>query len=558
MAHAAIAFAKAIAPPADDGLHHLDRPRRHQHGDRRRASPTSTGCRCCCCPATSSPAAGPTRCCSRSRISPTARSRRTTASGRCRAISTASRGPSRSSPRCRARMQRADRSGRMRPGDAGAVPGRAGRGLRLSGELLRRARLDAAPHPRPDERELADAAALLAAREEAADRRRRRRALFARPSETLGDFAADARHSGRRDAGRQERRCRTTIRSTWARSASPARAPPTRSRAEADVVLAVGTRLQDFTTGSWALFQNPDAAHHRPQRADASMPASTARCRWSATPRVGARASWPRRSAAGARRAAWTRARREPRRRAGASSPPQRPAPTNAELPSDAQVIGAVQRAARAVRRRRLRRRRPAGRAAQAVAGAARPAATTCEYGYSCMGYEIAGGLGVKMARPDARGDRAWSATASYLMMNSEIATSVMLGLKLTIVVLDNRGFGCINRLQRATGGESFNNLLAARPARDAARRSISPPMPQASARQPRRSTGIAELEAALAARPRGRRAPPSSSSTPIRSPRPRPAATGGTSRCRRCPSAPRCEARARAYESALTRSAGD
>ena len=48
----------------------------------------------------------------------------------------------------------------------------------------------------------------------------------------------------------------------------------------------------------------------------------------------------------------------------------------------------------------------------------------------------------------------------SYLMMNSEIATSVMLGQKLIIVVLDNRGFGCINRLQRATGGESFNNLL--------------------------------------------------------------------------------------------------
>jgi 3D-(3,5/4)-trihydroxycyclohexane-1,2-dione acylhydrolase (decyclizing) len=48
----------------------------------------------------------------------------------------------------------------------------------------------------------------------------------------------------------------------------------------------------------------------------------------------------------------------------------------------------------------------------------------------------------------------------SYLMLNSEIATSVMLGAKLTIVVLDNRGFGCINRLQRATGSESFNNLL--------------------------------------------------------------------------------------------------
>ena len=48
----------------------------------------------------------------------------------------------------------------------------------------------------------------------------------------------------------------------------------------------------------------------------------------------------------------------------------------------------------------------------------------------------------------------------SYMMMNSELATSVMLGLKLTVVVLDNGGFGCINRLQLATGGASFNNLL--------------------------------------------------------------------------------------------------
>src|SRR5690606_713619 len=77
----------------------------------------------------------------------------------------------------------------------------------------------------------------------------------------------------------------------------------------------------------------------------------------------------------------------------------------------------------------------------------------------STMGYEIAGGLGVKMARPEKEvvvmvGD------GSYLMLNSEIATSVMLGLKLIVVLLDNRGFGCINRLQMATGGESFNNLL--------------------------------------------------------------------------------------------------
>ena len=82
------------------------------------------------------------------------------------------------------------------------------------------------------------------------------------------------------------------------------------------------------------------------------------------------------------------------------------------------------------------------------------------EYGYSCMGYEIAGGLGVKMARPQQEvivmvGD------GSYLMMNSEIATSIMLGHKLIIVVLDNRGFGCIERLQQASGSPHFNNMLA-------------------------------------------------------------------------------------------------
>ena len=82
------------------------------------------------------------------------------------------------------------------------------------------------------------------------------------------------------------------------------------------------------------------------------------------------------------------------------------------------------------------------------------------EYGYSCMGYEIAGGLGVKLARPE-REVIVLVGDGSYLMLNSEIATSVMLGVKLTIVVLDNGGFGCIDRLQRATGGEAFNNLLA-------------------------------------------------------------------------------------------------
>ncbi len=133
-------------------------------------------------------------------------------------------------------------------------------------------------------------------------------------------------------------------------------------------------------------------------------------------------------------------------------------AASNAELPSDAQVIGAVHRArgseatlvcAAGGLPGELHKLWPAGA----------PGSYHMEYGYSTMGYEIAGGLGVKLAKPDSDvivmvGD------GSYMMMNSEISSSVMLGAKLTIVVLDNRGFGCINRLQMATGGANFNNLF--------------------------------------------------------------------------------------------------
>jgi 3D-(3,5/4)-trihydroxycyclohexane-1,2-dione acylhydrolase (decyclizing) len=224
---------------------------------------------------------------------------------------------------------------------------------------------------------------------------------------------------------------------------------------EADAVLAVGTRLQDFTTGSWALFRNPerrivglnvqpfDAGKHR------------------ALPLVAdARIGLERLSAALAgRRApeAWSeRARSE--KRGWTASAAEAKAATNAPLPSDAQVIGAVQRAAE-----------PSDIVVCAAGGlpgelhklwdATEPGGYHLEYGYSCMGYEIAGGLGVKMARPE-REVIVMVGDGSYLMMNSEIATSVMLGLKLTVIVLDNRGFGCIDRLQRATGSESFNNLL--------------------------------------------------------------------------------------------------
>ena len=87
------------------------------------------------------------------------------------------------------------------------------------------------------------------------------------------------------------------------------------------------------------------------------------------------------------------------------------------------------------------------------------PKAYHVEYGFSCMGYEIAAGLGVRLAEPD-REVVVMVGDGSYLMLNSEIVTAVAEGLKLTIVVLDNHGFQCILALQRLSGVPDFGNEL--------------------------------------------------------------------------------------------------
>ena len=225
----------------------------------------------------------------------------------------------------------------------------------------------------------------------------------------------------------------------------------------ADVVLAVGTRLQDFTTGSWALFQDAgvrliglnsqpsDAAKHHglPLVADARAGLAALEAGlgdWRAP------LEWT--SRAEAARGAWLD-----------QAQAYIALPQTDALPSDAQVIGVVQRAAQP--------RDVVVCAAGGLPGELHkhwqpgaPGGYHMEYGFSCMGYEIAGGLGVKLADP-TREVIVMVGDGSYLMLNSEIATSVMLDRKLVLVVLDNRGYGCINRLQVATGGASFNNLLA-------------------------------------------------------------------------------------------------
>ena len=129
------------------------------------------------------------------------------------------------------------------------------------------------------------------------------------------------------------------------------------------------------------------------------------------------------------------------------------------QLPTDQQVIGAVQRSA------------GPDTVVMCAAGtmpgelhklwkATRPMSYHMEYGFSCMGYEIAGALGIKMAQPD-RDVVCMIGDGSYMMMNSEMATAAMMGIAFTVVITDNRGFGCINRLQMSTGGAEFNNLYA-------------------------------------------------------------------------------------------------
>ncbi len=77
------------------------------------------------------------------------------------------------------------------------------------------------------------------------------------------------------------------------------------------------------------------------------------------------------------------------------------------------------------------------------------------EYGYSCMGYEIAGGLGVKMAAPD-RDVYIMQGDGGYLMLNAEIVTSIQEGYKLTIIIFDNFGYKSIGGLSRSLGQEGF------------------------------------------------------------------------------------------------------
>jgi 3D-(3,5/4)-trihydroxycyclohexane-1,2-dione acylhydrolase (decyclizing) len=223
---------------------------------------------------------------------------------------------------------------------------------------------------------------------------------------------------------------------------------------EADMVLAIGTRLQDFTTGSWSVFSPEtqiisvntarfDATKHRALSvvADAHetiVELGLALDTWRVDKKWMERAKdeyahWNDMVAAATK-------------------------PTNTNVPTYAQVVGVANKVADET-----------DLALTAAGGfpgelcknwqVKQPGTFDCEFGFSCMGYEISGAWGAKMA-DESRDVLCFIGDGSYLMMNSDIYSTVLTGHKLIVLVCDNGGFAVINRLQNFKGVPSFNNQI--------------------------------------------------------------------------------------------------
>jgi len=226
----------------------------------------------------------------------------------------------------------------------------------------------------------------------------------------------------------------------------------------ADVILSVGSRLQDFTTGSWTAFA-PDAkfislntARHDATKHMALSLVGDAKLGLKALENdIGQYQAPP----------DWTRDAQAQRQKWDSyvlenTKVGNRPN-------SYAQAIGVINAICH-----------PRDRIVAAAGGL--PAEVTAnwrtldigtvdvEFGFSCMGYEIAGGWGARIAQSEVEPEQdtiVFTGDGSYMLMNSDIYSSVLTGKKLIVLVLDNGGFAVINKLQNNTGNESFNNLIA-------------------------------------------------------------------------------------------------
>ncbi len=226
---------------------------------------------------------------------------------------------------------------------------------------------------------------------------------------------------------------------------------------QADVIVAIGTRLQDFTTGSWTAFSHAarfisinaarhDAGKHRslPVVGDAKLALlqfSASMTGYQTPPE-------------------WTALAIEERKKWNSyvavnvsygnrpNSYAQAIGVVNAHCDPDDRVVAAA-----------------GGLPAEVTANwrTLKQGTVDVEFGYSCMGYEIAGGWGARIAQSEKQPDQdtiVFTGDGSYLMLNSDLYSSVLTRKKLIVLVLDNGGFAVINKLQNNTGNESFNNLI--------------------------------------------------------------------------------------------------
>ena len=234
--------------------------------------------------------------------------------------------------------------------------------------------------------------------------------------------------------------------------------------AQADVVVALGTRLQDFTTGSWTIFSNEqtkfigvntvrfDAIKHRslPVVGDARETLADLAAQLGNWRSDDSWSKFAQQEVAGYHKYIDSIA---------AKNIAVNTAANLGQLATYAQVVGVVDRAAQ-----------PNDYVLTAAGGfpgelnngwrAKSLDSFDCEYGFSCMGYELSGAWGAKMAMPE-REVIAFVGDGSYMMMNSDIYSSVLYGHKLIVIVCDNGGYAVINRLQVNQGGVPFNNQLA-------------------------------------------------------------------------------------------------
>jgi 3D-(3,5/4)-trihydroxycyclohexane-1,2-dione acylhydrolase (decyclizing) len=224
--------------------------------------------------------------------------------------------------------------------------------------------------------------------------------------------------------------------------------------AEADVILAVGTRLMDFTTGSWTCF-SPQAkfVSINAARYDATKHRALAvigDARETVSELAGAMKDWK-------ASAAWTtKGKQEFAKWNLALDGYQKP--TNEPIPTYAQVVGVVNAKSGD---RDLLIAAAGGLPGEVMKNwrVKSPNTFDCEFGFSCMGYEIAAGWGAAIADP-SRTPIVMVGDGTYMMMNSDVYSSVLAGHKMIIVLCDNGGYAVINRLQNGKGGASFNNLI--------------------------------------------------------------------------------------------------